>query len=991
MDMNSANSAPEGIMALQDPSAMDQGPRITPDQAFDGVNVALEKTSPEASQIFQKVMASLLPQLANLTDEQLDILIQFAQYLHENPQEYPQIVAKLISKGVIKEGDFPAEYNPEFVTALAYVAMTAKRQRGSQSPAPMEAPVELARGGIADAARIVASKGRSGDTMLAHITPAEARMLRARGGAGTINPATGLPEYGFILDEIFDFAGDVLSGVGKAVQGVLQSPIGQILGSMALAAFGIPMPFASAGATLLAGGSLQDAFVSGVSSFLGQATGPVSKVVGNLGIGNIPLNQAVSSGLIGTGIGLLRGQKLEDAIKGGLLQGAMAGGQAYITGPSSAEAAKRIADAQKQAGRVLTTDEATRAAMGEPFEAPLTDLSTSTAPVTPTGAQTIVPTATPDLDIYGLREGYLDRAAAPATSSAGAAAPAGSPAVTPPYTPTTPMGQLEKMGAAIKGGKWGELYEQGKELLFPAGPTEAQTKAMMESYKGEYMAGLKPEYRGTPEALSNAIKYAEDQIAKRLPGTMRTYGPLTAAGIATLGAAGGFKEGEVAAPGLITKTGMDLIKEDPRRYLVQNMYGVRYTPEGAFDPYPNRYAPPPRLAAKGGIMDIRRYAEGGDVENQEETLDVAAKPFWSDQQLAAAKDYFATVTDPQQMYIMAEKLGLSSDQLADLYVQSTGADTTLEDVTQGINQFLTGTGQKFTSNFINFTPEQQNAYLQYLNTTKRAINPEGELYKFYSQNKLTPQQAAYLSSQATGKDYFDVYDDITQRYGEGSGMPLGTGYTGGEDNFAIPKFRLVPEGSTTGTAAALPMQDYSQYYGGKNLIKYPSFTTDETASTTTPVTTTPVETTPVTTTPVTTTPVTTTPVYTAPAEYEAYRKAMLGVEASRPKPPKPIYTLPEQEPKVSTAEAALSSSSGLALRAGGIAQLSGGGSRYPRRIGQISGPGTETSDSIPAMLSDGEFVMTAKAVRGAGNGSRRDGAKKMYALMHRLENNAGRG
>jgi hypothetical protein len=74
---------------------------------------------------------------------------------------------------------------------------------------------------------------------------------------------------------------------------------------------------------------------------------------------------------------------------------------------------------------------------------------------------------------------------------------------------------------------------------------------------------------------------------------------------------------------------------------------------------------------------------------------------------------------------------------------------------------------------------------------------------------------------------------------------------------------------------------------------------------------------------------------------------------------------------------------------GGLASLAQGG--YPRRTGQISGPGTEKSDSIPAMLSDGEFVMTAKAVRGAGKGSRRAGAKKMYDLMHQLERNASRG
>jgi hypothetical protein len=58
---------------------------------------------------------------------------------------------------------------------------------------------------------------------------------------------------------------------------------------------------------------------------------------------------------------------------------------------------------------------------------------------------------------------------------------------------------------------------------------------------------------------------------------------------------------------------------------------------------------------------------------------------------------------------------------------------------------------------------------------------------------------------------------------------------------------------------------------------------------------------------------------------------------------------------------------------------------FPRKNGPINGPGTGTSDSIPAMLSDGEFVFTAKAVRAMGEGSRRKGAKRMYALMKKLE------
>lgn len=65
--------------------------------------------------------------------------------------------------------------------------------------------------------------------------------------------------------------------------------------------------------------------------------------------------------------------------------------------------------------------------------------------------------------------------------------------------------------------------------------------------------------------------------------------------------------------------------------------------------------------------------------------------------------------------------------------------------------------------------------------------------------------------------------------------------------------------------------------------------------------------------------------------------------------------------------------------------------------GEIEGPGTGTSDSIPAeiyqdgkpvqkaALSDGEFVMTADAVKGAGKGNRERGVSRMYELMRRFE------
>ena len=79
---------------------------------------------------------------------------------------------------------------------------------------------------------------------------------------------------------------------------------------------------------------------------------------------------------------------------------------------------------------------------------------------------------------------------------------------------------------------------------------------------------------------------------------------------------------------------------------------------------------------------------------------------------------------------------------------------------------------------------------------------------------------------------------------------------------------------------------------------------------------------------------------------------------------------------------------GLKRMEGIMGLADGGTTEFPRKTGEISGPGTGTSDSIPAMLSDGEFVMTAKAVKGAGNGWRMEGAKRMYELMDSLERRA---
>jgi hypothetical protein len=53
--------------------------------------------------------------------------------------------------------------------------------------------------------------------------------------------------------------------------------------------------------------------------------------------------------------------------------------------------------------------------------------------------------------------------------------------------------------------------------------------------------------------------------------------------------------------------------------------------------------------------------------------------------------------------------------------------------------------------------------------------------------------------------------------------------------------------------------------------------------------------------------------------------------------------------------------------------------------GAVNGPGGPKDDVIDAKLSDGEFVMTAKAVENLGGGNRLAGAKQMYQMMNQLD------
>jgi hypothetical protein len=77
------------------------------------------------------------------------------------------------------------------------------------------------------------------------------------------------------------------------------------------------------------------------------------------------------------------------------------------------------------------------------------------------------------------------------------------------------------------------------------------------------------------------------------------------------------------------------------------------------------------------------------------------------------------------------------------------------------------------------------------------------------------------------------------------------------------------------------------------------------------------------------------------------------------------------------------------MAAGGISTLGG----YSDGGRLLKGPGDGVSDSIPATiggkqparLADGEFVIPARIVSEIGNGSTEAGAKKLYAMMDRVQ------
>lgn len=284
----------------------------------------------------------------DLNPQLIDEVIQVLEHVMDNPNDYPAIRAAAIRDGFVGQGDLPPEFDPIIIASLLIVFYGIKDQAGQRQA--------FARGGLAR----LAAQGRGGDTMLAHINPMEAEMLRRMGGSGGINPNTGLREFkGGGLTEIVKTVAPIAlaiaaPGLGVAMSAALGAGIGAIgggglkgaltgaalgglgaglggtVGGLASEAGGLGLGAAGQnvlGSSLI-GGALGEANGQGFAkgAVMGAAGGAAGNAIGGVaGVENSALNAGIRAGGTTTGNLLTVGADAKTALKGGALAGLMAG------------------------------------------------------------------------------------------------------------------------------------------------------------------------------------------------------------------------------------------------------------------------------------------------------------------------------------------------------------------------------------------------------------------------------------------------------------------------------------------------------------------------------------------------------------------------------------------------------------------------------------------------------------------------------------------
>jgi hypothetical protein len=503
---------------------------ISPQEFTSEMLAGGSQIDPQAVAEFTQALEGL-----NMPPEVLDALNDMVDAILAEPESYAEMRQEFITEGV-PEDFLPEQFDPEFFAALN---MAVDQMVGE--PSGVQA---FANGGIAELkpiAKAIASYGRNGDTMLAHITPAEARMLRRRGGSGTINPHTGLPE--FFLKKLFKAVGSVFKSVGNAVKSVFKSVVGAV------------KKFASSTV-----GRIITTVALGF--FLGPAAASLLGVTSAAGV-------AAVSGFVGSaGATLAGGGNLKDALKAGAVGGLTAGAGAGIMGGSAAFAANSASTAGMTAGEAFNAQVGKFTNMFTPSAAP-TGIDATAAEGSLAKANTAlaegaapVPTGQTAPDTLG-----QGTSAAQAGQAGQAGAFRGVPTV------SESIGKIgQGFGMGEGPANFADIKQGVGDLFAPSGATQAeinaQASALMKQNPGMTWADA-----------------SRQATASMTPGIFRTYAPVAAAGLGIMSMTGGFTPQPIE-PGPITeslqKPAAQRMREEgvQRENYVQDMPGVKYDQYG---------------------------------------------------------------------------------------------------------------------------------------------------------------------------------------------------------------------------------------------------------------------------------------------------------------------------------------------------------------------------------------------------------------------------
>lgn len=282
-----------------------------------------------------------------ITPEMVDEIVQTLEYVLEHPNSYGRVRAEAIKSGFAGPQDLPQKFDALSIFALLMAFYGIKARIGVR---------HFAHGGLHQTARALQAAGRGGDTILAHINPKEAEVLRRMGGSGTVNPTTGLVEF--------------KGGIGRIIGAVLPIAI-SIIAPQLIPAIG---SFVSAGAlegtaaavvgSALVGGA--SAALTGGNIFKGMVTGGIGAGMGDwLGANLLPDASQTVQGLVGNALaggvaGAVGGQ---GALKGALQSaaGSMVGNMAgQMTAGTGSDALQASSSAL---GRLITAGQSPRDAI----------------------------------------------------------------------------------------------------------------------------------------------------------------------------------------------------------------------------------------------------------------------------------------------------------------------------------------------------------------------------------------------------------------------------------------------------------------------------------------------------------------------------------------------------------------------------------------------------------------------------------------------------